>query len=85
MVYNSLKRLAPLLFSDICAVTRSSHWGCSIKKGVLKNYTNFTGKHLSWSLFLIKLHTCFEEHLRTIWLFLFKVARVVNIKFVFTD
>ena len=25
------------------------------KKGLLKNSTNFTGKHLSWSLFLIKL------------------------------
>ena len=23
------------------------------KKGVLKNFANFTGKHLSWSLFLI--------------------------------
>ena len=25
------------------------------EKGVCKNFTNFTGKHLSWSLFLIKL------------------------------
>ena len=25
------------------------------KKGVLKNFANFTGKHLCWSLFLIKL------------------------------
>ena len=25
------------------------------KKGVLKNSTNFTGKHLCWGLFLIKL------------------------------
>ena len=25
------------------------------KKGVLKNFANFTGKHLRWSLFLIKL------------------------------
>ena len=34
------------------------------KKGVLKNFTNFTGKHLCQSLFLIKLkkklsHRCF--------------------------
>ena len=34
---------------------RSSHRRCSIKKGVLKNLTKFTGKHLFWSLFLIKL------------------------------
>ena len=33
--------------------SRSSHWRCSVK-GVLKNLRNFTGKHLCWSLFLIK-------------------------------
>ena len=31
----------------------SSHRRCSVKKGVLKNSGNFTGKHLRWSLFLI--------------------------------
>ena len=36
---------------------RSSHWRCSIEKGVFKNLTKFTGKHLCQSLFLIKLHT----------------------------
>ena len=34
---------------------RSSHWRCSVKKGVLKNFANFTGKYLCWSLFLINL------------------------------
>ena len=34
---------------------RSSHWRCSVKKGVPKNFVNFTGNHLCWSLFLIKL------------------------------
>ena len=33
----------------------SSLWRCSVKKGVLKNVVNFTGKHLPWSLFLINL------------------------------
>ena len=33
---------------------RSSHQRCSIKKGVLKNFTIFTGKYLSCSLFFIK-------------------------------
>ena len=28
---------------------------CSVKKGFLKNFVNFIGKHLCWSLFLIKL------------------------------
>ena len=27
---------------------------CSVKKGVLKDFVNFLGKHLCWSLFLIK-------------------------------
>ena len=34
---------------------RSSHLRCSVKKGVLKNFSNFTRKHLCWRLFLIKL------------------------------
>ena len=34
---------------------RSSRWRCSVKQGVLKNFPNFTGKNLCWSLFLIKL------------------------------
>ena len=29
---------------------------CSVKKVVLKNFADFTGKHLCWSLFLIKLY-----------------------------
>ena len=37
--------------------SRSSHQRCSVKKGALKNFANFTGIHLSWSLFLIKLQT----------------------------
>ena len=36
---------------------RSRHRRCSVKKDGLKNFANFTGKHLCWSLFLI--HTCF--------------------------
>ena len=36
---------------------RSTHQRCSAEKGFLKNFENFTGKHLRWSLFLIKLHT----------------------------
>ena len=33
---------------------RSSHWRCSVKIHVLKSFTNFTGKHLCWSLFFNK-------------------------------
>ena len=31
---------------------RSSHRRCSVRKGVLRNFTKFTGKHLCQSLFL---------------------------------
>ena len=28
---------------------RNNHWRCSVKKGVLKNFANFTGISFSWS------------------------------------
>ena len=34
---------------------RNSHWNCSIKVGVHKNFIIFIGNRLCWSLFLIKL------------------------------
>ena len=36
-------------------IFRSSHRRYSLKKGVLKNFANFTRKHLCWRLFLITL------------------------------
>ena len=29
---------------------RGNHWSCFVKKGVLKNVADFTGKHLCWIL-----------------------------------
>ena len=38
------------------ALYRSSHWRCSVRTGVLRNFTKFTGKQLCQSLFFsIKL------------------------------
>ena len=37
---------------------------CSVKKGVLKDFVIFTGKHLCWGLFLIKLQ-CWHLFWRT--------------------
>ena len=34
---------------------RSSHQRCSLKKGALRNFTKFTGKHLCQSLFFNKV------------------------------
>ena len=36
-------------------IYRSSHQSCSMKKGVLKNFAKFTGKHLCQSLFFNKV------------------------------
>ena len=36
-------------------LTRSSHPRCSVRKGVLRNFAKFTGKHLCRVSFLIKL------------------------------
>ena len=33
----------------------SSHWMCSVRKGVLRNFAKFTGKHLCQSLFFNKV------------------------------
>ena len=37
------------------SIFRSSHQTCSMKKAVLKNFAIFTGKYLSWNIFLIIL------------------------------
>ena len=37
------------------AHVRSSHQRCSVRKGALRSFAKLTGKHLSQSLFLIKL------------------------------
>ena len=35
---------------DLVGLFRSRHRRCSVKKGILKNFANFTGKHLCLSL-----------------------------------
>ena len=37
------------------SLDRSSHRRCSVKKGVLRNFAKFTGKHLCQSLFFNKV------------------------------
>ena len=55
---------------------RSSHQRCSLRKGVLRNFPKFTGKHLCQRLFSNKVaglakfcemskNTFFTEHIRT--------------------
>ena len=52
----------------------SSHWRCSVKKAVLKNFAITTGKYLHWCLFISFIkktlqHRCFTvtKFLRTPW------------------
>ena len=47
--------LRPSLKTGVKPQLQSSHWNSSVKKVVLRNFANFTGKHLGWSLFLIEL------------------------------
>ena len=35
-----------LTWNGLMLTYRSSQWRCSVKKSVLENFTNFTGKHL---------------------------------------
>ena len=45
---------------------KCSHRKCSVKKGAIRNFAKFTGKHLCQSLFLIKLQAwSFAKFLRT--------------------
>ena len=39
----------------VTLLSRSSHQRCSVKRGVLKSFTKFTGKHLCQSLFFNKV------------------------------
>ena len=36
-------------------ISRSSHQRCSVRKGALRNFTKFTGKHLCQSFFFNKV------------------------------
>ena len=44
-----------LLLEPQYVSVRSSHWRCSVRKGVLINYAKFTGKRLRQSLFFNKV------------------------------
>ena len=37
----------------VIVIYEGSHRRCSVKKGVLKNFAIFTGKHLCWSLYYL--------------------------------
>ena len=62
--------------------SRSSHQSCSVKKCVLKNFANFTGKHLfSYEICEICKNTYFDKNLRTT----ASVSHYKNIKLAFLN
>ena len=63
------------LFQEIIIILRSSRTQIFFKTGVIRNFAIFTGKHLCWSLFLIKnsfISTLFQKRLQHRW-FLWKL------------
>ena len=48
---------ALIIGKNVVVAARRRHRRCSARKSGLKNFANFTGKHLRWSLFLKKLWT----------------------------
>ena len=42
---------------NVLETDKSSQQRCSVKRAILGNFAVFTGKHLCWSLFFIKLQT----------------------------
>ena len=54
-MYYVQSRFSGIDFQGFESQLKNSHRQCSVKEGVLKNFSNFTRKHLCWSLFLIKL------------------------------
>ena len=41
--------------SNVLILSRNSRQMCSVRKGILRNFTKFTGKHLCQSIFLNKV------------------------------
>ena len=59
-----------ILWFQQILIYRSSHQRCSMKKGVLRNFGKFTGKHLCRASFLIRRlwHRCFSVNFLNIFL-----------------
>ena len=51
--YTKLQQITAIFESG--PLLRSSHWRCSVRKGVLRNLAKFTGKHLCQSLLFNKV------------------------------
>ena len=53
---------------------RSSPWRCSVKQGVFRNFANFTGKLLYWTLFLWNYNTNYNTNIIIVHALFNKVA-----------
>ena len=81
--------MSSLVYTVYCE-KQPSEQRCSVKKGALKDFVNFAGKHLCWSLFRpekfisVKPDTYFEEHLPTTAFALHSHHSLLLIRFTFT-
>ena len=55
MYFEFFLKTIKLLTSPFLVIFKSRHRRCSVRKGVLKNFAKFTGKHLCQSLFFNKV------------------------------
>ena len=70
------------LYSAVVGLSRSSHSELFFKIGVLKHFTNFTGKHLCWSLFLKRSLKVFKRRDSNKGLFLWTLQKFKTTYFV---
>ena len=62
---------------DLLGLFRSKHRSCSVKKCVPKNFANYPGKHLCWSLFLIALQVEISSAKDCFYLFHLKILQQI--------
>ena len=55
MVLNTPRATMTVFAITVQMTIRSSHQRCSVRKGILRNFAKFTGKHLCHSLFFNKV------------------------------
>ena len=65
-----------LNYTNFLRTNRSSHRGCSVKKGFLRNFAKFTGKHLFQRLFFNKVAGLRPAILLSLWNMCFPVNLV---------
>ena len=75
MIHN--RWIACFSFLTFLMICRTSHRRCPAKQCVLKTFPNFTGKHLCWSLILVKFQAFWSKRLQQ-WCFCVKFRKFLR-------